>query len=94
MQGCTLNYVHFDWLHVSFDDKRPSKQRCFLYRSIKKLFFTPPAVTSVLQLYFGKHKQSLIMAGDPNEARALALMQEAEKKIKSSTGFLATLTGG
>jgi len=33
------------------------------------------------------------MAGDPSEQRALQLIAEAEKKIKSSTGFLNTLLG-
>ncbi|XP_067940058.1 alpha-soluble NSF attachment protein-like [Watersipora subatra] len=34
------------------------------------------------------------MAGDPNESRAIQLVAEAEKKIKSSTGFLNNLFGG
>ena len=34
------------------------------------------------------------MAGDPNEQRGLQLVAEAQKKIKSSTGFLNNLLGG
>lgn len=34
------------------------------------------------------------MAGDPNEQRGMQFMEEAKKKLNSSTGLITRLLGG